>query len=1044
MNISEAFIKRPIMTVLVMTTITIAGIVAYTTLPVSDLPVVDSPVITISVGYPGASPDTMASAVATPIENQCTQIPGLQKMISNNTLGQTQIILTFDLDRNVDLAAPDVQAAISRAMGDLPTDLPAPPSYTKTNPSDTPVIYLLLTSDTLTRGQLYDLGNKRVGQRMSMIEGVSQVQVWGAKAAVRVQVDPNKLSQFQIGIDEIGKSLFDGTVLIPAGSLNGKYRTFSLEPNGQMFNAEQYKELIVAYRNNAPIRLKDVANVIDSVDNDVINVMTGDVGEEVRGGAVVIPITRSAGSNTVALAKRVANTVMELKKELPGSVRLSIFHDKSEQIVESIDDVKTTIYIAIALVVIVIFFFIGRVSDTIIPAVAIPVSIIATFACMLLLGFSLDNLSLLGIILAVGFVVDDAIVVLENNDRLIALGQNPEEASINGAKEIGFTIISMTLSLVIIFIPLLFMAGVVGRSFREFSITVVMTIIISGIISLTLTPMMCARMLKGGEKKKSKFEEVITKYINKITNGYGAILKWILLRPFTTIITWIICFAGTIWLFMALPQSFLPEGDSGAVNGAMLSSLGTSTEQMLKFQNQVNEIILNDPNVERMVSVTGLQPGADQTSGPFFIKLKPPDKRKPMPEVVKELRAKFAKIDLGYVFVMAVPALQISTGGTSTAAGSKYSYVISGPDLDIVNKTAMELEKKMREIPGIIDVQNSVKLNLPEINIDIDRDRASTLGVSAQDIEYGLCLSYAQGKITTFKTDIDQYYVITELDKKYQKDPDNLYQLYLNSSNNKLVPLGSVAQWREGVGPQNVPHLQQLNCGTISFNVKTGVPLGTATGAIEKVAQATLPAGITGKFEGEADEFNDAIASLGLLIIIAVCLKYVLLGILYENYVHPITILTTLPVATFGGLATLFIFGSELSLYAYIGLFMLLGIVAKNGIMMVDFANENIEKGMSNFDAMLQASIVRFRPITMTGLAAIAGAMPIALGYGADGASRKPLGLIVVGGMIFSQVITLFVTPGIFLYMQKFQEKYLNRFELTRAGSARKQKENTK
>ncbi len=581
MNISENFIKRPIMTVLVMSTITIAGIVSYLKLPVSDLPVVDSPVITITVSYPGASPDTMASAVATPIENQCTQIPGLQKMISNNTIGQTQILLTFDLDRNIDLAAPDVQAAIQRAMGDLPTDLPQPPSYTKTNPSDSPIIYLLLTSDTLTGGDLYDFANKRVGQRMSMLEGVSQVQIWGAKNAVRVQVDPNKLSQFQIGIDQIAKVLQTGTVLIPAGSLNGKFKTFSLQPEGQMYKAAEYRELIVAYRNNAPIRLKDVANVIDSLDNDVISVKTGNVGEDIRGGAIVIPITRSSGSNTVALSKRVRDLVEQLKEELPGSVRLEVFHDKSDQIIESIDDVKTTIYIAIALVVIVIFFFIGRLSDTIIPAVAIPVSIIATFACMLLLGFSLDNLSLMGIILAVGFVVDDAIVVLENNERLIALGQTPEEASINGAKEIGFTIVSMTLSLVIIFIPLLFMAGVVGRSFREFSITVVLTIMISGVISLTLTPMMCARMLKAGEKEKTKFEKIIIGSIDKITNGYGRILKWILHRPFTTVVSWVLCFLGTIWLFMTLSQSFLPEGDSGAISGAMLSSLGTSSEQLL-------------------------------------------------------------------------------------------------------------------------------------------------------------------------------------------------------------------------------------------------------------------------------------------------------------------------------------------------------------------------------------------------------------------------------------------------------------------------------
>jgi HAE1 family hydrophobic/amphiphilic exporter-1 len=1039
MNISEIFIKRPIMTVLVMTSITIAGVVAFLRLPVSDLPVVDYPVMTITVGYPGASPNTMASAVAAPIENECTQIPGITTLISNNTEGQTQIILAFELDRNVDLAAPDVQAAISRAMGNLPTDLPSPPTYSKNNPSDQPIIYLLLTSDTLTKGQLYDFGNKRVGQRMSMIEGVSQVQVWGAKTAVRVQVDPNRLAQFQIGIDEVGSAIDDGTVLIPAGSLNGKYKTFSIEPKGQMFKAEEYKELIIAYRNNAPIRLKDVANVIDGVDNDIVNVMTAHAGEEVRGGAVVVAISRRSGSNTVALAKKITDTVEDLKREIPGSVRLEVFHDKSEQIVESIDDVKTTIVISIVLVVAIIFLFLGRLSDTIIPAVAMPISLIATFLYMYFAGFSLDNLSLMGIILAIGFVVDDAIVVLENNVRLIEEGQSPLQAAIDGAKEIGFTIVSMTLSLAIIFIPLMFMSGVVGRTFREFAVTVVMTIIFSGVISLTLTPMMCARMLKGGKSVKTKFEDITSAYINKVTNGYAALLKWVLLRPFTTIVAWLLCFLGTIWLFMTLPQSFLPEGDSGAVQGAMLSSLGTSTEQMVKFQEEVNNVLSTDPNIERMVTVTGLQPGADQTSGILFAILKPQGKRKPMPEILKELRAKFSKINYGFAFVQAVPALKISTGAESTASGSKYSYTISGAIQDDVYKAGMELEKKIRQLPDFVDIQNSVKLNMPQLNYDIYRDRASTLGISARKIEYGLCLSYAQGKITTFKTDIDQYEVIVEMDKDYQKDPDNLSHLYLRSLDNKLVPLVAVGRYYEGVGPQNVPHLQQLNAATISFNLQPGVPIGNATKALEKVAEETLPSGITGKFQGEAEEFKDAIASLGVLIIIAICLKYVLLGILYENYVHPFTILTTLPVATFGGLATLLVFRSELSLYGYIGLFMLLGIVAKNGIMMVDFANENLEKGLSNFDAIYKASVVRFRPITMTGLAAIMGALPIALGYGADGASRRPLGLIIVGGMIFSQIITLFVTPGIFLYMQKFQDKYLNKFELTRAGSARKE-----
>lgn len=1042
MNFSEIFIKKPIMTVLVMVSVLIFGVGAYFRLPVSDLPVVDYPVITITINYPGASAKTMASAVASPIENECTQIPGLENMISTNSEGQTKIILTFNLNRSVDLAAPDVQAAISRAMGNLPTDLPAPPTYQKTNPSDTPVIYLMLTSDTLTPGQLYDLGNKSVGQRISMIDGVSQVQIWGAKTAARIQVDPNKLASFKIGIDEVARALKTGTVLIPAGSLNGPVRAFSIEPQGQLFKAKDYDELIVAYHNNAPVRLKDIATCVDSIENDVVRVMYGRPQEKMQSGTVVIPVSRQAGTNTVLLSKRIKQLVEELKTELPGSVRLEVFHDKSDQIVDSINDVKTTIFIAIVLVVLVIFLFIGRLSDTIIPGVAIPLSIVATFAVMLMIGFSLDNLSLMGIILAVGFVVDDAIVVLENSVRLIETGQKPFEAAINSAKEITFTVISMTVSLAIIFVPLVFMGGVVGRIFREFAVTVVLTIVLSGIFSLTLTPMMCARMLKSQEAGKSKLEEFVNKFLGGIISKYGALLKWTLMRPWTTIAIWIICFAGTILFFVVLPQSFLPEGDSGAVLGEMVVPLGTSTEKMMGFQDQVNEILQNDPNIDRIITATGLSAGADQSMGPFFTVLKPQNKRLFMQKVVTGLRAKMSKLPLGFVYVQAIPALQISTGGASTATGSRYSYIITGPDQDAVYKAGQDLEKKMYTLPGIVDIQNSVKLTLPQLNVELLRDRGSTLGITANDIEYALSLAYAWGKVTTYKTDLDQYDVIVELDKEYQKIPENLHRIYLHPQGvDEAVPLYSVVRCWEGVGPQTVPHINQLNAATLSFNVRSDVPLGTATNAIEKAALEIMPERTTGNFEGEAQEFQESIASLGILILIAIFLKYVVLGILYESYVHPLTILTTLPVATFGGLATLFIFNSELSLYAYVGLFMLLGIVAKNGIMMVDFANENLRKGSNDFDAIYQACLVRFRPILMTGLAAIMGAMPIALGFGADGSSRKPLGLIVVGGMIFSQVVTLFVTPGLFLYMQKFQRRFLDRFELTRSDSARKAEE---
>jgi HAE1 family hydrophobic/amphiphilic exporter-1 len=602
----------------------------------------------------------------------------------------------------------------------------------------------------------------------------------------------------------------------------------------------------------------------------------------------------------------------------------------------------------------------------------------------------------------------------------------------------------MTLSLAVIFVPLVFMGGVVGMVFREFAVTVVIAILCSGVISLTLTPMMCARMLSSKKGEESRVQKFTTGFLNAVIRKYGELLRWTLNRPFTTIIGWLICFAGTIALFAILPQSFIPEGDSGAFYGQALMPLGTSTLKAQKFQNQVNNIFMEDPAVDRMVTATGLQAGADQSTGPFFVRLIPMDKRKiPVQEVIKRIRKKTSVLTGGIVFMRAMPALRLSTGAESTAQGSKYSYVLTGPNQDELYDTALEFEKRLRKTPGFLDLQNSVKLDLPQLNIQILRDRASTLGITAKDIETALALAYSGNKVTTYKTDVDIYNVIVELEKDSQRNPENLSRIYLHSPvTGGLIPLLSVVKWQEGVGPQDVPHFNQLNCATISFNIDPNMPLSKATQQVEDLANRLLPPQVNGFLQGEAQQFKDAIASLGILIIIAIFIKYVILGILYENYLHPFTILTTLPVATFGGLLTLLIFGSELSLYAYVGIFMLLGIVAKNGIMMVDFANMNLEKGnISDLEAIYDACIVRFRPILMTGLAAIMGALPIALGYGADGASRQPLGLVVVGGLIFSQVVTLFITPGIFLYMQKVQEKYLDRWELTRSEAARKARE---
>ena len=1049
MIFSEIFIRKPITTVLIVFSVVIFGFAAYFTLPVSDLPVVEYPVITVTVAYPGASPQMMASTVAKPLEDECMQIQGLSIIISDNTEGQTQIMLTFDLNVSVDLAAPDVQAAIQRALANLPSDLPEPPTYKKTNPSEKPIIHISVTSDTLTAGQLYDYGDTSIGQRLSMIEGVSEVDVWGAQTAVRIQVDPDKLASFGIGIDEVARVIQTGTVIIPGGSLNGPFHTFSIEPQGQLLKAKDYETLIVTYRDNAPVYLRDIAKCVEGNQNDVVRVMT--YNREIdpdkwRSTNVHIAVTKESGANTVALSKRVRETLEELKKEVPGAVKMDVFYDQSVSIVESVNDVKNTVFIAIALVVLIIFLFLGRLSDTLIPSITLPVTIFGTFAFMLAAGFSLDNLSLMGLTLSVGFLVDDAIVVLENTVRHVEAGLKPLKAAIKSMSEITGTVISTSVALIIVFVPLVFMSGVVGRLFRELALTVVGAIVVSTIFALILTPMMCARMIKPVKKedKKTRVQQFTDKIIGGMIGKYGIFLKWVLLRKHLAVITWIICIAGTFWFISLLPKTFIPIGDSGAILGFMQMPLGTSTEKIRNFQDKVNFIIENNQSINKAVSVTGLQAGADQSTGIFYAILRPmgDKKRKPIQKVVNEFRQEMAMLPDGFVFVEAIPALTVSTGGESTAQGCQYSYLMSGGNRDELYQAAIKLQDRMRKIPGVVDIQNSVKLNMPQLNIELLRDRASTLGITAQDIEYGLSLAFAQGKTTLYKNDINQYWVIVELDKKYQKHPDNLYRIFLRSgTTGDLVPLGSLIEWTQGVGPQNVPHFDQLNSATLSFNVKEGVPLGNATKAIEEAASDLFPVGASGVFQGEAQEFQEAVKSMAGLLLVSVFMMYVVLGILYENYMHPFTILTTLPVAAFGGLATLIIFRSELSLYAYIGIFMLLGIVSKNGIIMIDFAEQNLAEGkgkVSSFDAIYNACIVRFRPILMTGASTIVGALPIALGFGADGASRRPLGLIVVGGLIFAQVVTLFVTPGIFLYVQKFQETFLDRFELTRSGSARK------
>ncbi|MFA6635927.1 MAG: efflux RND transporter permease subunit [Candidatus Omnitrophota bacterium] len=1040
---SEIFIRKPIMTTLCMVTVMFIGIASYFKLPVSDLPVVDYPVITVSASYPGASPETMASTIASPLENECMQIQGLESIISDNTDGSTKITLTFSLDKNVDLAAPDVQAAISRAQANLPSDLPQPPSYEKTNPSEAPIIYIMLTSDTLTAGELYDFGNRTIGKRMSMLAGVSQVLIYGTKSAVRVQVDPNKLAALGIGINEVSGVLRSGTVTIPGGSLIGPEGTFSIQPEGQLFKGEEYEELIVQYVDGAPVRIKDIGRAIDSLQNDNAWVMySGSPEDPVESGVVCVAIARSAGANTVALSSQVKETLKSLEDEIPGSVAVDILYDKSETILESINDVKTTILIALVLVVLVIFLFLGRLSDTVIPSMVLPLTIFATFAVMLAGKFSLDNLSLMALTLSVGFLVDDAIVVLENTTRHIEQGKKPITAAIDSMREITGAVISTSVALIIVFIPLVFMGGVVGRNFKEFAMTVIIAIVCSTVMALTMTPLMCSRMLKEVKGAKTRFQNLIDRRIGGMIKNYAVFLKWVLMRRYIALIAWGLCFAGTLCFFSILPKSFMPEGDSGAIQGGILMQQGTGTKDVRNFQDQINTVLRANPYVEKILTVTGTNSGADQSSG-VLVAVLTKGKRPSIQKITRDLSFRLMSMPAGFAFIQPIPSLQLSTGGESTATGSRYSYVVTGEDAEAVYGAAEALQNKMASLPGFIDIQNNVKLNMPKLKVKILRDRASTFGISAQDIEQALLLAYAGGKITTYKTDVDQYDVILELLKEYQRSPDDLGRIYVRSGvTGELISLEVLADWEETVGPQNVPHSNQLNSVTLSFNLLTEVPVGTATKASEDAAKAILPPGVSGRFQGEAQEFQEAVSSLAVLLVLSIFLMYVVLGILYESYIHPFTVLTTLPVAAFGGLATLVIFGASLSLYAYIGMFMLLGIVSKNGILMVDFAKQRMEEGLNGFDAIYEACKERFRPILMTGASTIVGAVPIAMGFGADGSSRQPLGLIIVGGLLFAQVLTLFVTPGIFLYMQQFQENFLDRFELSRSSTAASKDQN--
>jgi HAE1 family hydrophobic/amphiphilic exporter-1 len=1040
MNLSEPFIRRPVMTAVLTLSVILFGVLSYFQLPVNDLPAVDYPVIQVQVGYPGASPDTIANNIATPLERQFMQINGLEIVTSSSTQGVATFTLQFALDKNIDAAATDVQTAISQAISSLPADLPSPPTYSKTNPNDQPIMYIAMTSDSVTPGQLYDYASTQVGQRISILPGVSQVNVYGTKSAIRIKANPSAMWARGISIDDLNAAIKNGTSYTGAGQLDSPSRTAILRPQGQLENAEQYGNLIVGGTSNAPVYLRDVATVKDSVQDERVNMRFWVRGREVPSATVIVAVNRRAGANAVEVSKSIHEIMPLIGSELPGSISIMPIYDRSANIVHSVADVQATLIIAFVLVVIVIFAFLGRVTDTLIPVVALPLSLLITFIAMRGLGYSLDNLSLMALTLAIGFLVDDAIVFLENTVRRMERGEPPFEAAINSAREISFTIMSMTISLAAVFIPLVFMTGLVGRIFREFAITIVIAILASGLVSLTLTPLMCARLLKerGEGSGKTWMERVIGGIEKRILALYGGSLWWFLRHRWISPVVWAICLVGTIWLFLLVPKTFLPPGDSSVIFGAFIAAEGSSPKQMREYQDRVDQKLHEDPNVIFDFTMTGATGFLSSNQGITFTFITPPEQRKPIAEVTAEMMGNLNTIPGVMTFLRPFPVLEISTGVTSQQQG-QYAFTVSGASPGQVYDVGQKLMGKLMEYPGFLTVSSDFYNNTPNLNIDIRRDQAKTYGVSEARILTLLRNAYSQNYLYLIKKPEDQYQVILEMDDSVREKPEDLSLLYIKSDDGrKLVPLSELVTWKSVLGPQVVNHLNQFTSMTIFFNLKPGVALGDATNYINQAATQIVPPGVRAELQGEAQTFSNTVRSLTILMALAVFVMYVILAILYESYVHPLTVLSTLPTALVGGLLTLIVFGQEASLYAFVGMFMLMGIVKKNGIMIVDFARHRVEAGEAADKAIHDASMDRFRPILMTTLAAVFGAVPIALGYGADGSSRRPLGLVVVGGLVVSQFITLYITPVIYLYLEQFQERVLDRTSFFRSRRSQK------
>jgi HAE1 family hydrophobic/amphiphilic exporter-1 len=1026
MNVSEVFIRRPVTTTLLQIAIVLFGVMGYLVLPVSDLPPVDFPTIQVSANLPGADPETMASAVATPLERQFSTVSGISSISSTSSMGSTQITIQFDLDRDIDAAAQDVQVAIARTGRQLPPDMPSPPTFRKVNPADFPILFLTLSSETLPLSEVNEYADTLLAQRLSTVRGVAQVSIFGAqKHAVRIDVNPHELAARQIGLNELAAAVQTGNANRPTGTLYGSDRTFTVKTDGQLENAVSFRRLTVAYRDGRPVTLDQVARVYDGVEDD----KTASWYNDAR--TVYLAVQRQPGSNTVEIVDEIRRLLPSLRAQLPAAVQLTPRSDRSQSIRESVKEIKITLGLTVVLVVAVIFLFLRNIRATIIPSLALPASIVGTFAAMYLLNFSIDNMSLMALTLSVGFVVDDAIVMLENIVRHMEHGEDALTASLKASKEIGFTIVSITLSLVAVFIPVLFMGGIVGRLLHEFAVTISIAILISGFVSISLTPMLASRFLKPPQQSHGVVYNTIERGFTAMRDAYAWTLGLAMRFHAVTMAVSALLLAGTIYCFTIIPTGFIPSQDMGQINGSIEAMQGIGFEAMAAHAREVSRVIRSNPNVAAATANVGGGPGGGSlNNGRVTVDLKPRDQRElSADQLIEELRPQLAKIPGVRVILQNPPVIRIGGMGSR----SLYQFTLQSGNTEELYGSAPLLADRLAQVPGVVDVTSDLQLTNPQADVMLDRGRIAALGLTADQVESALYDAYGSRNISAINAPNNQYQVVMRVAPEFQADPTALSALYLKAPTGALVPMSSVATVRPGVGPLQVNHVGQLPSVTFSFNLRPGYSLGHAVTAIDAAAREVLPATITTSFQGSAQAFQESTRGLGLILIMAIFVIYVVLGILYESFIHPLTILSGLPAAGLGALLTLMLFGVDLNLYAFVGVIMLVGLVKKNGIMMIDFAIEaQRQHNLPPAKAMYEACLVRFRPIMMTTMAALVGTLPIALAWGAGAEARRPLGLAVVGGLVVSQTLTLYVTPVFYLYMEKLRRRRANVME---AGS---------